>query len=1043
MTTRPFGGGIFNIKGRRSQRRDPLRHFSKSIDKRRQEIGLTEFITSTARGKPTPCNKLQPRDTPEQRHARNQAAEAFIKELESLEPFHILEVNFSLLSWDEVKKGVRIGASQSTPNKFGLPDDTGTVNDRQMGGSSDGEMCSKCNQNDCPGHMGYIELNEPIFNPIFMGRVIDILKVICHDCAGLLFNRETIRNKRLYKMSGDNRFKHLVAAVHKTKCVRPRPVKRGGKINKSQKRTPKGLTRSKEVGEIYECKENMNICLKISKELGEIRFKDSDKFLTAKQVLMMFEQFTAEDIANLGFKEGTHPRDLIIKYLPVVPPITRPMVEIDGVKKEDRLTKLYNEIINKNDAIALKANDETRRADIRCIYEKVYKLFIGVTGDKNPKKPQSTVLSLMMRIQGKYAYIRGNSLAKRTNYCARAVVSPDSSLRFGEAGIPRKFQSYFTVPMVVTQSNQTAIQSMLEEGKIAFITPVEGREMGGKRLRYREGYKFYIDIGTKVERYAIDGDIVVLNRQPTIQRESIMAYYIVFHDGNTINIHPSATTPHNADFDGDEVNLWFPRDINSRREAEQIMHITKCMMSDKESKPMVGLIMDSVTSAYLLTDDEEIVDEEIFYNAVSLMGNDKPNIEDLQARAVQYGLHPFAGKVLFSALLPSDLFYDHKGVLIIDGILVKGRILNDHVGVVKRSIIQALWSKYGVDKASDFITYATWILLKWLDHFGFSIGPADCEFGASKELRERRNKFIDGIHTAISELGPKVDDPVEERHRGNQIRAKLDMIQVLGKTMAEQELMALGPRDEVTEDNIDAMSDLLREGKVKYVHRWKLPADDDEFNKQLNNGSLRKFDRVKYEKGIDIKVGDLIEKDYKLGRQNAIGIMAKGTGAGSKADIFNISQIGNSLGQQFYQGERPIPTLEGKRCLPTQMMEDDCISNRGFCRNSFWEGLTPEELYFHLWGARAGLINTALSTAKVGDTYRRLLMAFSNGLQRPNGTITNTIGTIFSYSDGMGGTDGREMISTDIPGTDSPFFIELQWTADSINSKYGWVPNEK
>ena len=51
-------------------------------------------------------------------------------------------------------------------------------------------------------------------------------------------------------------------------------------------------------------------------------------------------------------------------------------------------------------------------------------------------------------------------------------------------------------------------------------------------------------------RNLIDGDYLLLNRQPTLHKLSMMCHKIKVLPYNTIRLNVCATTPYNADFDG-------------------------------------------------------------------------------------------------------------------------------------------------------------------------------------------------------------------------------------------------------------------------------------------------------------------------------------------------------------------------------------------------------------------------------------------------------------------------------------------------------------
>ena len=65
--------------------------------------------------------------------------------------------------------------------------------------------------------------------------------------------------------------------------------------------------------------------------------------------------------------------------------------------------------------------------------------------------------------------------------------------------------------------------------------------------------------GMIVERHINDGDIVLFNRQPSLHKMSIMGHRVRVLDYSTFRLNLSCTTPYNADFDGDEMNIHVPQ----------------------------------------------------------------------------------------------------------------------------------------------------------------------------------------------------------------------------------------------------------------------------------------------------------------------------------------------------------------------------------------------------------------------------------------------------------------------------------------------------
>ncbi len=80
-------------------------------------------------------------------------------------------------------------------------------------------------------------------------------------------------------------------------------------------------------------------------------------------------------------------------------------------------------------------------------------------------------------------------------------------------------------------------------------------DIGSLRNNYSDQY---IEPGYKVERHLKDDDYVIFNRQPSLHKMSLMGHRVKVLPFSTFRLNLSVTTPYNADFDGDEMNMHVP-----------------------------------------------------------------------------------------------------------------------------------------------------------------------------------------------------------------------------------------------------------------------------------------------------------------------------------------------------------------------------------------------------------------------------------------------------------------------------------------------------
>ena len=124
-----------------------------------------------------------------------------------------------------------------------------------------------------------------------------------------------------------------------------------------------------------------------------------------------------------------------------------------------------------------------------------------------------------------------------------------------------------------------------------------------------------------------------------------------------------------------------------------------------------------------------------------------------------------------------------------------------------------------------------------------------------------------------------------------------------------------------------------------------------------------KSNEIEFETKVNGILNKADEGARKIGRSNldADNRFVIMVNAGSKGSNINIAQMISCVGQQTVDGKR-IPYGFDDRTLPHYTKFDDSPEARGFVENSFIQGLTPEEVYFHAMGGRTGLIDTAVKT---------------------------------------------------------------------------------
>ena len=668
---------------------------------------------------------------------------------------NITAIQFGIYTNDMVKKysvvkndpfGINISDSYDNyePKKGGLVD-------LRLGTCDIYLNCTTCglNSNECPGHFGHTELAEPVFHYGFLNHLLAVLKCICHKCSNILIERSDENLKRFNNKSGKNRFKEIKDMTKNinfcSHCGTPVP-----KIKKEIKETSTSIRiiLEKEVGNtiVDEKTGVVNETTKIIKD-----------FLSPRQCYYLLRNVSDVDAHMVGFNvNDSRPEDMILTRFPIPPVIIRPTAKIDFLASstmEDSLTLKIADIINWNNRIRNDLNkDSANFTDSLTLLQFHVATYFDNDSASLPKSEfktgNRTTNSISDRIKGKEGRMRMNIMGKRVDFSARSVITSDPYIDIDMVGVPLKIARELTIPEEVTPQNIKHLSLLVQNGRTIYPganyvfrnNTINGKIISQKiDLRYRKA-NIKLSYGDIVERHVINGDYVLFNRQPTLHKPSMMGHKVSVlnrDDVNTFRMNVSVTTPYNADFDGDEMNIHLAQSIQARNELARIADVKYQIIGAKDSNPIIGCKQDAISGAYMLS-----VDNMIPYN---IAANILCNTTSITKRNLVKG-EPVNGKELFSYIIPDGInsVDPSKKFQIINGELIEGTLNKSQLSTKKNSIIHYIWDKYGPNYTQQFIDSTQRLVLNYLLNKGLSVGFKDCL--VSNEMMKQIDEII---HTKI------------------------------------------------------------------------------------------------------------------------------------------------------------------------------------------------------------------------------------------------------------------------------------------------------
>ena len=471
------------------------------------------------------------------------------------------------------------------------------------------------------------------------------------------------------------------------------------------------------------------------------------KAITPQMALNIFRHISAEDIKKLGLSNDyARPEWMIITVLPVPPPPVRPSISVDGsgqgMRGEDDLTYKLGDIIRANGNVR-RCETEGSPAHVVQEFEQLLQFHVATYMDNDiagqPQALQKSgrpVKSIRARLKGKEGRLRGNLMGKRVDFSARTVITGDPNLSLDEVGVPRSIAKTLTYPETVTPYNIHKLHQLVKNGPNEHPGAKYVIRDSGERIdlrHHKRAGEISLQYGWKVERHIVDGDYIIFNRQPSLHKESMMGHRVRVMPYSTFRLNLSVTSPYNADFDGDEMNLHVPQSEETRAEVNQLCMVPLNIVSPQRNSPLMGIVQDTLCGIYKMCRRDVFLTKEQVMN-ILLWVPDWDGV--IPIPAVLKPAPKWTGKQIISMVIPQGLNLirtgseglspmNDDGLFIHRGELMYGLLNKKIVGASSGGVIHIIYNEMGPEVAMDFFNGAQTVVNYWLLHNGFSIGIGD------------------------------------------------------------------------------------------------------------------------------------------------------------------------------------------------------------------------------------------------------------------------------------------------------------------------------
>ncbi|XP_019194746.1 PREDICTED: DNA-directed RNA polymerase IV subunit 1-like [Ipomoea nil] len=447
------------------------------------------------------------------------------------------------------------------------------------------------------------------------------------------------------------------------------------------------------------------------------------RLLTHAQVYSILKEIDS------GILEATFKRknSMFVNCLPLTPNCHRVMESQSGDMQVDESSRLYKKLIDFKGT----ANDLSVRV-LDCT--KITKLRV----EKRPSVNESS------RASGSgLKFVKELIIGKRTDHAFRMVVVGDPKINLWDIGIPRCVAESLQIGERLNCWNSGKLSEVchlviLQNGSI----PVR-RNGGPVRIKASEKLR----IGDVVYRPLVDGDIVLINRPPSIHQHSLIALFVkILPVDSVVSVNPLICDPLRGDFDGDCLHGFVPQSIDSSVELRELVGLKKQLTDGQSGLNLLALSHDSLTAAHLIMEDG------VFLNRFQMQQLQMlcplqlqfPNI----IKRMPVGSFSWTGKELFSMLLPSDFDYDFpsNGVRISQGEIISSSG-SSWLGRTDGNLFDSLVKRYG-EEALQFLNTAQDVLCEWLSMRGLSVSLSDIYLSDP----DTRKNMLDDISCGLQEV---------------------------------------------------------------------------------------------------------------------------------------------------------------------------------------------------------------------------------------------------------------------------------------------------
>lgn len=810
------------------------------------------------------------------------------------------------------------------------------VTDPKLGFPNPTSQCATCgarSNKQCEGHFGVINFPYTIIHPYFVSEIVQILNKICPGCKSIRRERRAKAAKAGAKLDPSRGCKYCVG--------RPPLIRFRVSTNDLFRRTAITVELYERPQSKFQLDEFWDF---IPKDVQvEESLNKNKRVLSPAQVHHLLKDVDPSFIKEFVSRIDT----LFLNCFAVTPNCHRVTELIHPYSTGQKLifddrTRAFRKLVDFRGA----ANELASRV-LDCL--KLSKLRLEKS---NNDSDNIDVLSTSAS-----KWMKEVVLTKRSDHIIRSVVTGDPNLKLWEVGIPCYIAEKLHISDHLNSWNWEKLTAscnlrLLEKGEVYV-------RRNGDLVSVREMEDF--QFGDLIYRPLNDGDIMLINRPPSIHQHSVVALHVkILPINSVVSINPLCCAPLNGDFDGDSLHGYVPQSMEARVELRELVGFDSQLRNGQCGRNLLSLTHDSLTGVHLLLAEDDVLS--------------KPQLQHLEMlrpphlfkSAVESGV--WTGKQVFSMLLPPEFDYvsPSNGVQICKGELISSPAGSSWFrGDAEGNFFESLINHCG-GKFLDYLDVAQRVFCEWLSSRGLSVSLLDLYLCSDGHLRKN---LVDEVSCGLQEA---------EKNCHVKLLLVESFIKYLLGGDEESQIATSFEADKLCcEKQKSAALSRASASAFKYVYRdiqnltYQYAANDNALLAMIKSGS----------KGNLLKV---VQQSMCLGLQHSFVPLSFRLPHKLSCAVWNELKTKSSNFEEDFECTKsfiPFAVVEG----------------------SFVTGLNPLECFVHSVTSRGSSFS---ENANVPGTLTRKLTFFMRDIQLAyDGTVRNAYGNQlvqFSYAVGKG-----------------------------------------